>query len=106
LILYRAPDSIREAVEKATPEQVQAVGAAWQAWGTKVGYALTDFGAPVAHTTHVGPGGSAADGVCGYSILEAGSADEVSTLLDNHPHLQLTPGGSIEVLEVIPLGAL
>jgi hypothetical protein len=39
--------------------------------------------------------------VCGYSILEAGSADEVETILDGHPHLN-TPGGSIEILELIP----
>ena len=38
----------------------------------------------------------------GYSILEAGSADEVETLLDGHPHLTM-PGASIEVLEVIPM---
>jgi hypothetical protein len=86
----------------ATPEQVQAGLEAWRAWATKVGYALSDLGAPLAHTTHVGPGAASTDGVSGYSILEAGSADEVETLLDGHPHLAM-PGSSIEVLEVIPM---
>jgi hypothetical protein len=67
-----------------------------------MGYAIADLGSPLAHTTHIGPGAASHEGVTGYSILEAGSADEVGTILDVHPHLAL-PGGSIEVLEVIPL---
>jgi hypothetical protein len=75
---------------------------AWRAWASKVGYAIGDLGAPLAHTTHVGPGAASTDGICGYSILEAGSADEVATLLDGHPQLAM-PEGSIEVLELIPV---
>ena len=102
IVLYRAPQSANEQMASATPEQREAGAAAWRAWATKVSYALTDLGTPLAHTTHVGPGGSSADGVCGYSILEAGSADEIETILRGHPHLS-TPGGSIEVLEAIPI---
>jgi hypothetical protein len=40
--------------------------------------------------------------VGGYSILEAGSAEEVESILEGHPHLEV-PGSSIEVLEVIPM---
>jgi hypothetical protein len=105
MVLYRAPVSSREQMASATPEQLEAGAAAWQAWGTKVGYALTDLGAPLAHTTHVGAGAAGSDGVCGFSILEAGSADEVDTILDGHPHLA-TPGASIEVLEFIPMGGM
>lgn len=101
MILYRAQGSAREQMANATPEQLEAGAAVWRAWATKVGYAITDLGAPLAHTTHVGPGAAGTDGVSGYSILEAGSADEVETLLDGHPHLTV-PGASIEVLEVIP----
>ena len=104
MILYRAQESSREQMANATPEQLQAGLEAWRVWATRVDYALTDLGAPLGHTTHVGPGPASTD-VCGYSILEAGSADEVKTLLDGHPHLA-TPGGSIEVLEVIPVDAV
>jgi hypothetical protein len=48
-------------------------------------------------------GGQSDDGVTGFSILEAGSADEVETILDGHPHLA-TPGNSIEVPEFIQMG--
>ena len=102
MILYRGQASAREQMANATPGQRQAGLEAWRAWATKVGYALSDLGAPLAHTTHVGPGAASTDGVSGYSILEAGSAEEVETLLDGHPHLAM-PGSSIEVLEVIPM---
>jgi hypothetical protein len=105
LVLYRAPVSASDQLANATPEQKEAGLAAWQAWATKVGYAISDLGAPLTHTTHVGPGTASTDGVCGYSLLDAGSADEIDTILDGHPHLHL-PGGSIEVLELIPLGDL
>ena len=105
MILYRAPVSVLKQMESATPEQQQAGLAAWRAWAEKVGYALADLGAPLAHTTHVGPGAAGTDAVCGYSVLNAGSADEVGTLLDGHPHLGM-PGASIEVLELIPIGDL
>ena len=105
MILYRAEASALEQMANATPEQVEAGAAAWRAWATKIGYALSDLGAPLAHTTHVGPGAASTDGVSGYSILEAGSADEIETLLDGHPHLTM-PGASVEVMEIIPIGDL
>jgi len=103
MILYRAQASAREQLANASPEQIQAGAEAWRAWATRVGYAVADLGAPLAHTTHVGPGAAGADGVAGYSILEAGSAEEVETILDGHPHLAM-PGASIEVMEIVPMG--
>jgi hypothetical protein len=103
MILYRAPESVREQMASATPEQLQAGLEAWRAWANKVGYAIVDLGTPLGHTTHVGPGAASRDGVCGYSILEAGSADEVETLLDGHPQLVMPGGGSIDVFEIIPV---
>ena len=104
MILYRAPATVREQMANATPEQMQAGLEAWRVWATKVGYALVDLGTPLGHTTHVGPGAASGDSVCGYSILEAGSADEVETLLDGHPHLAMTEGASVDVFEIIPVG--
>jgi hypothetical protein len=105
MILYRAEASAREQLANSTPEQLEAGAEAWRAWATKVGYAIADLGAPLAHTTHVGPGPAGTDGVTGYSFIEAGSADEVETILDGHPHLTM-PGASIEVLEVIPIAGM
>jgi hypothetical protein len=103
MILYRSTESAQERLADTTPEQMEAGMKAWQAWAERVGYALVDLGSPLAHTTHVGPGAAGSDGVAGYSVLSAGSADEVETLLAGHPHLD-EPGASIEVLEVTPIG--
>jgi hypothetical protein len=103
MVLYRSSTSAREQMANATPEQMEAGMAQWRAWAEKVGYALTDLGSPLAHTTHVGPGTSSADGVAGYSVVEAGSTEEVESILFGHPHLAM-PGNSIEVLEFMPMG--
>ena len=66
-------------------------------------YAIADLGTPLAHTAHIGPGAASTDGVCGYSIVEAGSAEEVESILNGNPHMASMPGGSVEVLEVIPI---
>jgi hypothetical protein len=102
MLLYRAPADALEQMANATPEQRKEGAQAWQAWATKVGYAIVDLGAPLAHTTHVGSGAASTDSVAGYSIISAGSADEVDTILEGHPHLSM-PGNSIEVLEVVPI---
>jgi hypothetical protein len=102
MILYRAPASAREQMENATPEQRRAGLEAWRAWASRVDYAIADLGSPLAHTTHVGPGAASTDGVAGYTILQAGSAEEVETILDGNPHLTM-PGASVEVLEIIPM---
>ena len=102
MILYRAPESAREQMENATAEQKRAGMEAWRAWATKVDYAIVDLGTPLAHTTHVGPGAASADGVAGYTIIQAGSADEVESIIEGHPHLSM-PGASMEVLEIIPI---
>ena len=105
MILYRAPASAREQMENATPEQRRAGLEAWRAWASRVDYAIADLGSPLAHTTHVGPGAASTDGVAGYTILQAGSAEEVETILDGNPHLTM-PGASVEVLEIIPMDDL
>ena len=103
MILYRAPGSARDQMANATPEQRQAGLEAWRAWASRVDYAIADLGTPLAHTTHIGPGAASADGVCGYSILEAGSAEEIESILTGNPQLAM-PDGSVEVLEIIPIG--
>jgi hypothetical protein len=105
MILYRAPESAADQMANATPEQRQAGLEAWRAWATRVDYAIADLGTPLAHTAHVGAGAASTDGICGYSILEAGSAEEIETVLNGNPQLAM-PGGSAEILEIIPIGEM
>ena len=103
MILYLSSESARDMMSGATPEQMKAGMDAWMAWAGKAGDAVVDLGAPTAHATHAGPGSHpGAEEITGYSILQAGSAEEVAAVLDGHPHLDM-PGNHIEVLEMLPM---
>ena len=40
--------------------------------------------------------------MCGYTILQASSAQDITNILDGHPHLEM-PGSSIDVLELLSM---
>jgi hypothetical protein len=101
IVLYLAPVSARAQMENASPEQQQAGMKLWEAWAAKAGPAIVDLGAPLADGGMVGDG-EAHDDIAGYSILDAESQQAVVDLLDDHPHLH-TPGGRIEVHEMLPM---
>jgi hypothetical protein len=104
LVLYNSPVPAQEMMASLTPEQAQAGMEAWMAWAQKVGDALADFGVPLGSNLRVAPG-SVSEGssqASGYSVLEADSLDHAAKLLEDHPHFQ-TPGGTIDVLEFLPM---
>jgi hypothetical protein len=102
MILYRAPMSARDQMANATPEQMKAGMDAWMAWAGKAGDAVVDLGTPLAPSTHVGATAASGEDVCGYSILQAASAQDITNLLDGHPHLEM-PGSSIDVVEMLSM---
>ena len=103
LVLYHADASAREMMANATPEQAKEGMDAWMKWAGAVGGALVDIGQPLGGGNRVGGSGtSATDGPQGYSVLEAGSLEAATALLDGHPHLMM-PGASIDVLEALPI---
>jgi hypothetical protein len=101
LVLYRAPLAARAQMANATAEQAQAGMELWQAWMGRVGAALVDFGAPLGESSPVG-GGEAYHDLVGYSILDAASRDAAVELMQDHPHFH-TPGGQVEVHEMLPI---
>ena len=102
MILYRSSASPEEQMS-GDPEQMKEGMALWASWMAKAGPALVDFGSPLGNS-HVVPGGGAGGGsyIGGYSILQADSRDQVTALLEDHPHFH-SPDASIEVLEVLPV---
>jgi hypothetical protein len=101
LLLYRAPASAQEQLANADPEQTQAGMDAWMNWADKAGSSITDLGSPTQTVATLPEGSARGSGfVGGYSLMEAGSLDELQGLLDGHPHLMMD-GGSIEVLELL-----
>lgn len=103
MLLYRAPSSAVEQMAGATPEEAQAGMDAWMRWAERAGDRIVDLGAPLGESTVVGgQGGVDGDFIAGYSLMQAGSADELKGLLEEHPHLQMN-GAAIQILEVLPM---
>jgi len=98
LVLYRASTTAAEQMAAGTPEQAQAGMDAWMAWAQKAGDAVVDLGSPL---SVVAAGGDAGDPIGGYSILQAADATALNAVLDGHPHL--ASGGTIQVLEFLPM---
>jgi hypothetical protein len=102
LVLYRAPTSSGEQMANASPEEAQAGMELWMKWAGEAGSSLLDLGAPLSSIAMLGPG-EAGQPVCGFSILEAGSKEDVKKLLADHPHFHMSGDVSIEVLEFLPI---
>jgi hypothetical protein len=104
MILYKSSTSARDQMANGTPEQMKAGMEAWMAWAGKAGDAIVDLGAPLAATTSVGSGSSTVGGedISGYSIVQSDSAEALTSLMQEHPHLYM-PGNSIQVLEFLAM---
>ncbi len=102
LVLYESSVPAMEQMT-APPEQMKAGFDLWAKWMQKASQAIVDGGAPLATPFVLKDGGPGTAGsVTGYSILQAGSRQEVERLLEGHPHFH-APGAAIEVLEFIPM---
>jgi hypothetical protein len=103
MVLYRASGTVMEQMSSASPEDAQAGMELWMQWAGKAGDALVDLGSPLAPVSTVGAPADDGLQIAGFSILEADSADDVTKLLDDHPHFQMPGDTSIEILEFLPI---
>lgn len=87
-----------------TPEEGQAVMAAWTKWFGDLGKAAVQPGAPVGQSMTVNQDSVEAHGgsnpLSGYSIVEAGDMDEAVSMAKGCPILE---HGSVEVAEIKPM---
>jgi hypothetical protein len=88
-----------------SPEEQQAVMAAWGAWFGALGNKVVDGGNPTGSGVTLRPDGSRTDGgagnLTGYSVISADSLSAAADLAKGCP--VLTSGGSVEVYEIIPV---
>ena len=100
VFIYHAPMTPAEAAPP-TPEQMEAVMSEWNAWASRVGDRMVDFGTPLAGGVRVTTNGTSSStrDVAGYSIIEADNLDAALTLAQGHPHLNMPGGCEIEVHE-------
>ena len=105
--LYLAPAAaiaqMREHVQKA-PESAKAGMDAWMQWAKQHEESIVELGAPLGKTKQITAGGAAdtKNDITGYSIVQADTHDAAARIFDGHPALRM-PGGSIEVLECMPI---
>ncbi len=104
LVLYKAPQASFDEMMKATPEQQKAGMEAWMAWSKKATASIVDMGAPLGRTLKVTPAGASPtrNDLGGYSILQGESKEALAETLKGHPHF-MTPDGTIEIVELMPM---
>jgi hypothetical protein len=66
---------------------------------------ITDVGNPLGKTKRVDPNGitDTRNNLTAYTIVEAATHDEAAKLFMKHPHFEIFPGDSIEIMECLPL---
>jgi hypothetical protein len=104
LVLYKAPTSAFEQMQKATPEQQKAGMEAWMTWSKKAAASIVDMGAPLGKSVRVTQAGQSptSNDLGGFSILQGESKEALADALKGHPHFMM-PGGFIEVVELMPI---
>jgi hypothetical protein len=104
LVLYKAPTSAFEQMQKSTPEQQKAGMDAWMAWSKKAASSILDMGAPLGKSLRVTKSSAAptTNDLGGFSILQAESKEALAEALKGHPHFMM-PDGSIEIVEFMPM---
>ena len=91
--------------EEFHPEQRKKGTEAWAKWMEHNKASLADRGAPVGKTKRIDAKGvkDAKNDVCGYSIVQADSADAAVKIFGkDQPFLQM-PGAAIEMIEILEM---
>ena len=104
LVIYCAPASAAEAMQSATPEEMQAGMEQWHEWARNCGAALVDLGMPLGNGLTISNSGSAPSkrNVAGYSMVQAEDSAAALALLQGHPHLRWLDDCEIELHESMP----
>jgi hypothetical protein len=91
-------------MKNSTPEQQKAGMDAWMAWSKKAASSILDMGAPLGKSVRVTKEGTSAstNDLGGFSVLQAESKEALAATLKDHPHFMM-PGGSIEIIDFMPM---
>jgi hypothetical protein len=107
MVLYMASSAdFEKAMKNSTPEQHKKGMDARMKWMEKRKKSIVDGGAPLGKTKRVDAKDTSntKNTVGGYSIVQAKSHDDAAKLFGkDQPHLQMTSGGWIEIVEIMPI---
>lgn len=88
-----------------TPEQEAAMMAGWNKWSEEHASAIVDAGTPLGKTKKIDAQGisDTKNNLVVYTIVQAASHEEAAKIFENHPHVILFPGSSIEIMECLSM---
>lgn len=77
----------------------------WASWAEKNSKLISDVGNPLGKTKRIDKSGvsDTKNQMTAYTIIEAESHEQAAKLFMNHPHFEIFPGESIEIMECLPL---
>lgn len=104
--LYLAPaEETKKMMANFKPEDGEKAMKEWGIWLDAHKGAIVDAGAPMGKTKRVTPKSveDARNDVTGYSIVQAESHDEAAKIFQDHPHYNMLPGATIDVMEWIEM---
>ncbi len=106
MVLYMANSAdFERMMRESTPEQQKKGMEAWMNWMGAHQASMVDGGAPLGKTKRVDAQGvkDTKNGIGGYSIVQADSADAAAKMFGkDHPHLQM-PGAWVEIVEIMQM---
>ena len=105
VVTYHTPATAMEKMKDSTPEDMKKGMEMWMAWAGECGDGLVDMGTPLGGGQKVTASGisPSANGVVGYSVLQAEDMEGALAMLKGHPHLGWDAGCEIEVHESLPM---
>ena len=92
------------ALPKADQDTIDAKGVAqWTEWESRNAAHFPDRGGMVGKTLRVSAAGTApaSNAICGYLTVEAPSIEDAARLFENHPHFNVFPGDSVDIMPFV-----
>lgn len=110
-IYYGTPEAMEKwaKLSEAAKQDRQKEGIkAWSSWGERNSKLIKDVGNPLGKTKRVDHKGvtDTKNQLTAYTIVEAETHEQAAKLFMNHPHFEIFPGDSIEVMECLPLPSM
>lgn len=102
LAVYIGHLSMEEKAQADISEEKQREGMLeWGRWIEKYSDSIIDFGAPLGRTKRVSKDGIVdhVNSLTGYVVVKAESQEKAAKMFSNHPHFNIFPGDSVEVIE-------
>jgi hypothetical protein len=105
-VFTMTPDSLARfrSLPKAEQDAIDAAGVPqWMAWEERHAAAIVQYGGMVGKTTRVTREGiaPATNTICGYLIVEAHTAEAAARLFEDHPHITIFPGDSVDIMPFV-----